>query len=268
MEAMESYDLLIRGGTVLDGTGQEAFVADVAVRDDRIAAIGDLTDVSAGRIIDATNRRVAPGFIDIHTHSDLSVTFHPEQESVISQGVTSQVVGNCSLCIGFATDEDIFAFEKRWIGAHGAKIVWDTLDEHLRFVEQNGVATNYLMLAGQGTLRKRVMGMANRPPLQAEMDEMKSLLHGAFAAGAWGISTGLEYTPSKYADIAELSELARIAAVYGGIYASHLRNEGDKLIEAVAEAIEIGERDRRKIGCAGPAFSSQGGGPEELGQGP
>src|SRR5205085_2114819 len=109
-------------------------------------------------------------------------------------GVTSQVVGNCSLCIAFATEDDIFAVEKRWIGTHGAKIVWDSFDEHLRWVEDHGVATNYLMLAGQGTLRKRVVGMANRAPSQDEMAGMKALLHGAFEAGAWGISTGLEYT--------------------------------------------------------------------------
>jgi N-acyl-D-amino-acid deacylase len=242
MLTMESYDLIVRGGTVIDGTGQDPFVADVAIRDDRIAAVGDLTDARAGREVDAKNRRVAPGFIDIHTHSDMSVAFHPAQESVLSQGVTSQVVGNCSLCIAFATMDDVFAMEKRWIGAHGARIVWDSFGEHLQFVEEHGVGTNYLMLAGQGTLRKRVMGMAKRPPDEGEMNAMKSLLAGAFEAGAWGISTGLEYTPSKYADIPELTELTRVAAGYGGIYASHLRNEGDRLVEAVAEAIEIGER--------------------------
>lgn len=239
---MESYDIIIRGGSVLDGTGRDAYPADIGIQDDRIAAIGDLSDASAGREIGASNRRVAPGFIDIHTHSDMSVAFHPEQESVLSQGVTSQIVGNCSLCIGFATEADVFAMEKRWVGAHGAKIVWDSFDEHLQFVENLGVATNYLMLAGQGTLRKRVMGMANRKPDRNEMDRMKSILEDACEAGAWGISTGLEYTPSKYADVAELSELTHVVAGHGGIYASHLRNEGDRLVEAVAEAIEIGER--------------------------
>ena len=190
MEGMESIDLIVRGGTILDGTGQAAFAADIGVRDNRIAAIGDLSSDHASHTLDASKRRVAPGFIDIHTHSDMSVAFHPEQESVLSQGVTSQIVGNCSLCIAFATMADVFAMEKRWIGAHGARIVWDSLIEHLRFVEDHGVATNYLMLAGQGTLRKRVMGMDERAPTQDEMDAMKALLHGAFQAGAWGISHG------------------------------------------------------------------------------
>jgi N-acyl-D-amino-acid deacylase len=236
------YDIVIRGGTVLDGTGADGFLADVGIVNDRISAVGDLSRAEAGRVIDATNRRVTPGFIDIHTHSDISATFHPGQESIISQGVTTQVVGNCSLCIGLATDEDIFAFEKRWLGAHGARITWNTFDGHLRRVEEIGVSTNYVMLAGQGTLRKRVVGMEARPATADEMDRMKAVLEEAFEAGAWGLSTGLEYTPSKYAGIPELAEISQVAGKYGGFYASHLRNEGDYLIEAVSEAIEIGER--------------------------
>jgi len=239
---MDTYDIVIRGGTVLDGTGAEGFAADVGIIDDRIAAVGDLSIAQAGRTIDAANRRVAPGFVDIHTHSDISVLFHPEQESIISQGITTQVVGNCSLCVGLATDDPIFAFEKRWLGVHGVKIDWSDLDGHLRRVENSGVSTNYVMLAGQGTLRKRIIGQDHRPPTPDEMDQMKAILRDAMESGAWGMSTGLEYTPSSYADIPELAELSRVVAEYGGIYASHLRNEGDFLVEAVAEAIEIGER--------------------------
>lgn len=239
---MDTFDIVITGGTVLDGTGAEGFAADVGIVDDRIAAVGDLSHAHAGRTIDAMNRRVAPGFVDIHTHSDVSVLFHPGQESIISQGVTTQVVGNCSLCVGFATDDPIFAFEKRWLGVHGIQIDWTDLDGHLRRVENSGVATNYVMLAGQGTLRKRVIGLEHRPPAPDEMERMKALLHDAMQAGAWGLSTGLEYTPSSYADIPELAALSRVVAEHGGIYASHLRNEGDFLVEAVAEALEIGER--------------------------
>jgi len=240
--ALEPFDILIKGGIVLDGTGAEGFAADVGIRGDRIAAVGDLADARAGRVLDATGRRVAPGFVDIHTHSDVSVVFNPQMESIISQGITTQVVGNCSLCIGLATDAAAFAFEKRWLGAHGARITWTTFDEHLRFVEDHGVATNYAMLAGQGTLRKRVMGLEDRPPTREEMTAMKAELARAFEAGAWGISTGLEYTPSGYANVEELAELSRVAAQYGGFYATHLRNEGDRLVEAVAEALEVGKR--------------------------
>lgn len=239
---MDSFDIVIRGGVVLDGTAQVGFAADVGIRDDRITAIGDLTGAEVGRTIDASKRRVTPGFVDIHTHSDLSVLFHPQQESIISQGVTTQVVGNCSLCVGLATNDDVFTFEKRWLGAQGIQITWDSMDGHLKRVEESGVATNYVMLAGQGTLRKRVIGMDDRPATSDEIDRMKGHLEEAFEAGAWGLSTGLEYTPSKYAGIPELTELSKVAGKYSGFYASHLRNEGDFLIEAVEEAIEIGER--------------------------
>lgn len=236
------YDVLIRGGAILDGSGSAPRSADVGIRDDRIAAIGDLSHCSAGRVIDARGRRVVPGFIDIHTHSDISVLFHPQMESIVSQGVTTQVVGNCSLSLGLATDDPVFAFEKRWLGAHGARITWKTLEEHLRRVAESGVATNYVTLAGQGTLRKRYIGMDARPPTRDEMERMKAALADAMEQGAWGVSTGLEYTPSGYADVDELAELSAVVGRFGGFYATHLRNEGDRLIESVAEAIQIGER--------------------------
>ncbi len=239
---MDQFDIIIRGGSVLDGTGSPAVSADIGIRDDRIVEVGDLAQAQGGRVIDASGRRVAPGFVDIHTHSDMSVAFHPQMESMLSQGVTTQVVGNCSLCIGLATNEDLFSFEKRWIGVHGKRITWDSMAGHLQYVEENGVGTNYVMLAGQGTLRKRVIGLEDRPPTPDEMKQMKALLHNCFQAGVWGISTGLEYTPSKFADVAELAELSQIATEYGGFYASHLRNEADHLVEAVQEALDIGER--------------------------
>src|SRR5262249_12682010 len=156
-------------------------------------------------------------------------------------------VGNCSLCLGLALDTDLFAWEKRYLNAHGAQITWQTVDEHLKFIENNGVGTNYVMLAGQGTLRESLIGLADKPASKGDMDQMKALLAESIEAGCWGISTGLEYTPSKFADIDELVELSSVVAHYGGFYASHLRNEGDHLEEAVAEAIEIGERARLPV---------------------
>ena len=239
---MEEFDIVIQGGTVIDGTGSEPFAAEIGIRDDRIAGVGDLAESKAGRVIDASNRSVVPGFVDIHTHSDISANFHPEQESMLAQGVTTQVVGNCSLCLGFALDDDRFAFEKRWLSVHGARITWQNLDEHLRAVEDRGIGTNYAMLAGQGTLRKRVVGLDDRSPTVDEMKEMERYLSRAFESGVWGMSTGLEYTPSGYASTDELVALSKIAARYGGFYATHLRDEGDRLEDAVEEALEIGER--------------------------
>ena len=239
---MGKYDLLIRGGAVLDGSGSKPVITDIGVVDDRIAAMGDLSKSEASKILNVDKMHIAPGFIDMHTHSDISALFHPEQESMISQGVTTQVVGNCALCIGMATDAEPYIFEKRWLGLQGIKITWKSLEQNLQRITDNGIATNYLTLAGQGTLRKGVMGQEDRPPDREEMNKMKAALEAALEQGAWGISTGLEYTPSSYADVNELAELSSVVGKYGGFYASHLRNEGDFLEDSVSEAIEIGER--------------------------
>lgn len=235
------YDLIIAGGVILDGLVDEPFSGDVAICDDRIAAVGDLSGAHAARRIEAHGKRVAPGFIDIHTHSDISVAFHQPMLSMISQGVTTQVAGNCSLSLGLARNTDDFAFERRWLASHGAQIVWDDMAGHLQHVRDIGVATNYVMLAGHGTIRKRVMGMADRRPVRSELEAMKRELALALEQGAWGLSTGLEYTPSGYANVAELVALSSVMRRFGGLYATHLRNEGDELLEAVEEALAVGE---------------------------
>lgn len=238
----QGLDLAIVGGVLVDGSGGAPRRADVGVLGDLVVEVAGPGTLVAARTIDATGRNVAPGFIDIHTHSDISVNYHPEMESMLSQGVTTQVAGNCALSIGLATNEPVFDFENRWLGAHGARIRWDSMAGHLDFVAGEGVSTNYVMLAGQGTIRKRVMGMTDRAPDAGEMTAMERLMVQAMEQGAWGISTGLEYQPSSYAGIEELSALSRVSAAYGGFYATHLRNEGDLLVEAVREALEIGDR--------------------------
>ena len=158
------FDCIVRGGSVLDGTGSKPIDADIGIVDDRITAIGDLSLSTASVSIDARGCRVAPGFIDIHTHSDISATYDPDQGSSIAMGVTTQVVGNCGLAMALALPTDAFDFEKRVLAPHGARIRWSSFAEFLRHVETNGVATNFVPLAGHGTLRKRVMGMVDRAP--------------------------------------------------------------------------------------------------------
>ena len=242
--ANRRFDLLIQGGTVLDGAGTPPVRADVGIVGERIAAIGDLRDAEAGRTIDAAGQRVAPGFIDIHTHSDISAIYDSGQASAIGMGVTTQITGNCGLSVGFAQDTDVFAFEKRWLAPHKARIRWNTFAEFLQFVEEQGFATNFYPLAGHGTLRKRVMGMTERPPDAADLTAMQRELQIAMDAGCRGFSSGLEYPPSSYADENELAELCKTVAQSGGFYATHLRNEGDTLIEAVQEALNVAERAR------------------------
>jgi N-acyl-D-aspartate/D-glutamate deacylase len=238
----DRFDLLIRGGTILDGIGAEAVRADIGIRGEAIVAVGDLSQAHAGRVLDATGLRVTPGFIDIHTHSDISVTFDPGQASALAMGVTTQITGNCGLSLGLAANTDVFTFEKRWLAPHGARITWNTFAQHLRLIEDNGVATNYLSLAGHGTLRKRVIGMEERAPQADEMQAMQRELDTAMDAGVWGLSSGLEYPPSSYATEDELVELSKIVAARGGFYATHLRSEGDTLVESVQEALNISER--------------------------
>lgn len=237
-----TYDLVLQGGIVFDGTGAPGVRADVGIVDDRIVAVGELSQAHASVVQDVSGRCVAPGFIDIHTHSDISITYDPGQASALAMGVTTQVVGNCGLSLGFAIDSDTFDFEKRWLAPHRARITWNSFGEHLDQVEARGTATNFLPLAGHGTLRKRVMGMVERAPDTAEKAAMQRHLAEAMEAGVWGLSSGLEYPPSSYADGDELTELCRVVAAHGGLYATHLRNEGDTLIEAVQEALDVAER--------------------------
>jgi len=235
------FDLLIRGGTLLDGTGQSPVRADIAVRGDRIVQIGDLQGAEATFVLDATGRFVAPGFIDIHTHSDISLLYTPGMDSSLAQGVTTEIVGNCGFSLGLARPEEVFAAEQRNLARTGVEIDWQDLGDFLRRIEDQGIAINVATLAGHGTLRKRTMGLIDRLPDAGELARMQRDLAEALEAGAIGLSSGLEYVPGMYADVAEMTALGRIVADAGGFYATHLRNEGDTLVESVEEAIAVAE---------------------------
>ncbi len=244
------FDLLIRNGTLLDGTGAPARRADVGIIGDTIAAIDDLAHASAARVLDATRCYVTPGFIDIHTHSDETVFLNPTMASKIHQGVTTEVTGNCgsSAAPVYGVARDDLAREM----ARYPDLVldWHTLDEYLTRVERTRLSTNYVTYMGHGTLRACVMGHAMRAPTDDELKQMQRLLARAMEEGAWGLSTGLIYPPSSYADLDELVALSRVAAKYGGLYTSHIRNEGDRLLEAVEEALTIGERAQIRVQLA------------------
>ncbi|HEX2094457.1 MAG TPA: D-aminoacylase [Longimicrobiaceae bacterium] len=218
--AGERYDLLIRGGSVVDGTGAPGFRADVAVRGDRIVRVSrePLPAAGAARVIDAAGRVVAPGFIDLHAHLDPLLRL-PGAESHLRQGVTTA------------------------LGGPDGGSPWP-LGEYLERAEVVGVGMNVAFLAGHNTLREAVMGMAARDPTPAELERMRGMVARAMREGAWGLSTGLKYLPGAYSKTDEVVALARVAADSGGIYTSHLREEGLGLIEGVAEAIRIGREAR------------------------
>ena len=248
-------DVLVQGGKVIDGTGAPWFRADVAIQDGKIAAVerrptteqvdGQLEGAAAATVLDATGCFIAPGFIDPHTHSDLPLLVNPPAESQVRQGVTTVVIGNCGSApapVGPLNG----AFLNRRIGeraaGQGLRRDWRTFGEYCDRLRRQGVAVNVAPLAGHATLRGEVMGMEHRPPTADDLAAMCRLLEEALDDGVFGLSTGLIYPPSSYADTDEIVALAEVAARRGGLYFSHIRGEGDTLLDAVDEAIEIGRR--------------------------
>ena len=232
-------DLILTGGTVYDGLGGPGVIADVAVTGSVVTAIGDLSQETAGQTINVTGLAVAPGFIDIHTHSDFSLLINRPMRSSIAQGVTTEVVGNCGVSIGLVTTDVVFTQERRWAERGGTDLDWSRMREYFARVEDGGIACNVASLAGHGTLRKAVVGFDDRPPTPDELTQMQRLLSDALADGAIGLSTGLEYLPGGNAKHDEVAALAAIARDAGGFYATHIRNEGDTLVESIQEALDV-----------------------------
>jgi N-acyl-D-amino-acid deacylase len=231
-------DLIIRGATVFDGTGSRGQVGDVGVSGGRIAAVGD---GSAGVEVDGTGLALAPGFIDVHSHDDLAVFLMPEMDFKVCQGVTTDVVGNCGL--GAAP----FDWAKRSLAFFGADDrrgslpEWDGYRSYLDAVDKDPPSLNVAALVGHGTIRLAAMGNEQRNPTDSEMGTMFDLLAEGIEAGCVGYSTGLIYEPGRYSETPELVALAKDMAPSGGLYATHMRNEGDQLVQSVEEAIRVGE---------------------------
>jgi N-acyl-D-amino-acid deacylase len=212
----KKFDLVIQNGFIIDGTGNPWFKADLAIRKGRIVRIGSIDDKQAKKIIDARDLIISPGFIDIHTHCDRGIVRIPTVDNYIYQGVTTVIGGNC--------------------GGHPFP-----LKELYGKIEDQGTALNFGCLVGHNTIRREVMGMKMESPSEEEMESMKSLIHQEMEAGALGFSTGLSYLPGAYSKKAELVELASVITDFGGVYATHLRDQGLYITEAIEEAIEIGE---------------------------
>jgi N-acyl-D-amino-acid deacylase len=215
------FDLLIAGGTVVDGSGTPGRRADVGIREGRISAIGTIDRTRAAQVLDASGLVVAPGFIDVHTHAD-DLVEQPRADNFVRMGVTSIVAGNC----GSSALDVAAAFES---------------------LRDRGASINFATLIGHNTVRRAVMGTDNRPPKPDELQRMKTLVFRGMADGAVGFSTGLQYVPGTYAGTPELIELARVAGNAGGVYASHMRNEGTELEKSIAETIRIGEAGMARI---------------------
>jgi N-acyl-D-amino-acid deacylase len=254
---MAAFDLLLRAARVVDGTGAPWRRDDVAVAGDRIVAVGRLDPSDARTVLDAEDRYLAPGFVDIHTHSDVGILQDPSAENIVRQGVTTHVTGNCGVSAAPVAEATRPLAEEQFpLYGHPVAYAWSTFAEYLGAVEGAGVGVNVAPLIGHGTVRLAVLGFERRRPEPAELDAMRAHVAEAMDAGAFGLSTGLVYPPGCFGETDEIVALAEVVAGYGGLYASHIRGERETVVDAVTECIAIGERAgcRTQISHNAPKF--------------
>jgi N-acyl-D-amino-acid deacylase len=242
-------DLVIRGAQVVDGSGRSAFRADVGVKSGRIVSVGNLSQAAAKTVLDVPGLCVTPGFIDMHSHSDLSILSHRKGESSLSQGITTEVVGSCGWSVAPSKDETRKSVLRGLISGlvdrdtyNDMSWSWHSFGEWMDTVDATGIGVNIAPLVGQSLLRAHVVGTEKRPPAPGELPAMKVLLEDAMEAGAWGMSTGRSYRPGGHADTDEIIALAEVVAKYDGMYSTHMKNEGENLFPSVQEVIEIARK--------------------------
>lgn len=239
---MTDYDLIIRGGTVYDGSGADPVSADVGIRGDRVTAVGDLSGASAAAELDAEGLAVAPGFINMLSWSNESLIHDGRSQSEIRQGVTLEVLGE-NVSMGPLTEEMKKTDPGSYMDQEDIKfpIEWTTLGEFFDWLERRGISPNVASFVGSATVRIHEIGYEDRPPTPEELKSMANLVRQAMREGAVGLSSALIYPPAAYQQFDELVELARAAAEYGGMYISHIRSEGSAIIEAVAELLDLAD---------------------------
>ena len=230
---------LIKNITLYDGTGAEGYSADILIDGERIARINSGLSVPDAEAIDCAGLAAAPGFIDIHAHSEFSLLVEPSAPSKIMQGVTTEVSGNCGMSAAPLIGEAAKARQSEFAEL-GITQTWTDFPGYMGALEKARPALNFATYCGHGNLRASVVGYANRKPTEDEFRKMEALLSEAMEAGALGLSTGLIYPPGVYSDTAEIVRLAKVVAKFGGLYTSHMRSESAKLVEAIEEAITVG----------------------------
>ncbi len=250
---MTAFDIKLTRCRVYDGTGASWVAADIGITGDRIAAIGDLGAATAARVIDGDGDTVCPGFVDIHSHSDTTLLIHRLGLASLCQGITTQVVGNCGHSLapirdGASVLRKLLAEDDSEAAAGAGLLPWTTFAEYLEVQERRGLGINMAPLLGHGTLRRHVMGAEGEggeraEPTAAELDAMRDEVRAAMEAGAFGLSSGLEYPPGRNARTSELVELCRVVAEYDGLHETHMRSEGQaprmEWLGAIVETIEI-----------------------------
>ncbi|HET7184724.1 MAG TPA: D-aminoacylase [Terriglobales bacterium] len=233
-----AYDIIIRNGHIVDGTGSPWYAGDLGIRDGHVAAIGNLSAAPARHVIDARGRVVAPGFIDMLGQSELTILVNPHVPSKIYQGITTEITGEG----GSVAPLNDRIIEADRIGYERYQILpdWRNFEQYFARLEKQGIGINFATYVGATQVRRMVLGDDNRTPSPAELERMSALVREAMQQGAVGVSTSLQYAPAPYAATEELIALAREASPYGGIYATHMRSEGDRIMLALDEAIRIG----------------------------
>jgi len=245
------YDIIIKNGRIIDGSGNPWYKADIGISKGKIMKIGRIKPSEEAKIIDAKGMIVSPGFIDIHSHADYTIPFDPMTTSTIHQGITTLVVGMCGASLAPVNPEKKELFDKEFSMAAPPgleyNVTWTSYSEYLDEMEKIGCSSNVAYLIGFGMIRLAAMGYENRKPTNEEMQLMKDYVKDAMEAGAFGISTGLIYTPQAYAKTDEVLEITKEVAKYNGLYFSHIRNESHLVLESIQEVIDIVE----KSGCRG-----------------
>ncbi|EGO63345.1 N-acyl-D-amino-acid deacylase family protein [Acetonema longum] len=239
-------DLKIINGKIIDGSGKAAYAGDIGIMKDKIAAIGDLSEQESVKTVNANGNVVAPGFIDMHTHSDLSFKYDRQASSKLYSGVTTEVIGNCGIGVAPVREENrkllIDYLGTRLIGSIpvNLELPWTSFSEYLSWFASNPPSINLAPLLGQGVVRIAVMGFAKGMPNAGELKDMQQVTDTAMSEGALGLSTGLVYLPGEYSSKEEIAELCKMMIPYRGIYCTHMRTESDGIMDAIDEALWIG----------------------------
>ena len=241
------FDVIIKSGHVIDGTGKKEFIADVGIKNGKIIEIGNLNSSDAEILIDAKGLKVTPGFIDIHSHTDSDLILNPKAESKIRQGVTTEITGQDGFSWGPLGGQELERTLTNFKEEYGEEITWRTLGEFLDNFSSRKFSVNIASMVGLGTIREFVVGFDDRPATVNEMNSMRQEVLNALNDGAVGISTGLEYTPGSFASTEELIELCKAVPLHSRLYSTHIRNEDNTVLEAIDEAIRIAKESSSRL---------------------
>jgi N-acyl-D-amino-acid deacylase len=240
------YDIIIKNGTIIDGTGKKMYIGDIGVKEEKIKEIGDLRNDRAETIIDAKGQYVSPGFVDVNNHSDTywRIFLDPSLESLVYQGITTIIGGNCGSSLAPLANKDIIQTIQKWADIKLVNLNWLSMKEFLEEVGKRKIAINFATLTGHATLRRGILGDEARNLSEKELKIMKKMLEQSIGEGSLGFSTGLVYTHSKLASEEEIVKIARLVKKYKGVYTTHIRGESEELLQAVKEAIDVARESK------------------------